>query len=474
MGVHGIVEWIDEHKPKFEKMALDIWANPETAYREKQASRRQIEALAEAGFRIRAGVGGIPTAFVAEFGSGSPVIGILGEFDALPGLSQRVAATRAPLGEDDAAPGHGCGHNLLGTAGVAAAIAVAVRLRLAAKDGNGTIRYYGCPAEEVLSGKTFMARDGVFDDLDAALTWHPGSANLSFTTSTSALTSVEFRFAGKAAHAGVSPHLGRSTLDAVELTNVAANYLREHVPEGARIHYTITSGGVAPNIVPDRASVWYYLRGANRAQADELLRRLVQIAQGAALMTETGVEWEIKAAAWDVLPNDTLNRLLLEQRHAAGELSFSEEEERWAMELTDSLDPSALEESRRFYESLGVPAGTRLPTGAYVFRPSGTPVGGGSTDLGDVSWIAPVGSVTTTCAPVGVQLHTWQATASFGSAIGLKGMHYASKLLASAAYELIAGDGEALAGAREEFDRRRGGRTYSPGIPAEAAPPVPT
>ncbi|GGG72313.1 amidohydrolase [Paenibacillus radicis (ex Gao et al. 2016)] len=469
MGKNHLAAWLDEHKESFEELARQIWERPEIAYTESFASNLQIQTLRDAGFTIESGVGGVPTAFVAEYGSGKPVIGLLGEYDALPGLSQKVSAVKEAVTPNG--PGHGCGHNLLGTAGVAAAIAL--KHGIDSEGLAGTIRYYGCPAEEVLSGKTFMARAGVFDGLDAALTWHPGTSNATWSTPTSALTSIQFNFEGKAAHAGAAPHLGRSALDAVELMNVGANYLREHVPDGSRIHYTITNGGEAPNIVPAEAGVWYYLRGANRAQVDELLERLLKIAQGAALMTETAVTWEIKAGAYGLNVNHALNQLLSDQHEQAGPLVFTEEDQRLAASLAATLEPAVRQLSERFRQEQGLEGTDLLPTAFINPRPVAGRTGGGSTDVGDVSWITPVGQITTTCAPFGVQVHTWQATASFGSAIGLKGMQHAAKLLALAAYELLTDGGEQLRLARHEFTRSTEGKPYVPAIPPEVQAPVP-
>ncbi|MFE4713563.1 amidohydrolase [Paenibacillus sp. NPDC056722] len=467
MSKKQLVNWLETNRTTYEELALRIWNRPEVAYAEAFASKLQSETLEAAGFRITSGIGGVPTAFVAEYGSGGPVLGILGEYDALPGLSQKVSAVREPI--TPGGPGHGCGHNLLGTAGVEAVTALKQSLDEAGL--SGTIRYYGCPAEEVLSGKTFMARAGAFDDLDAALTWHPGNSNAAWSIRTSALTSVEFFFKGRAAHAGVVPHLGRSALDAVELTNVGANYLREHVPDGSRIHYTITNGGEAPNIVPDEASVWYYLRGVNRKHVDELLERLIKIAQGGALMTETSVTWEIKAGAYDLNINESLNQLLVKQQDDAGELSFSAEDQELATALATTLDPDLLQAAKKRHQEWGK-TDELLPTGFYENRSTSQTTGGGSSDVGDVSWITPVGQITTTCAPLGVQVHTWQATAAFGSPIGLKGMHHAAKLLALAAYELLTDGGEALNKARTEFLNSTQGKPYIPAIPQDVHAPV--
>ncbi|WP_276355019.1 amidohydrolase [Cohnella caldifontis] len=466
MSKRKLAQWVEDHGLVFEELARQIWERPEVAYEERFAAETQKSVLRAAGFRITEAVGGIPTAFIAEAGKGKPVIGIIGEFDALPGLSQQVSAVYLPAAADG--PGHGCGHNLLGAAGVEAAIAVGVRL---AEEGlSGRIRYYGCPAEEVLSGKTFMAREGVFGDLDAALTWHPGTANLALVGKTSALTSVEFRFAGKPSHAGAAPHLGRSALDAVELMNVGANYLREHVPEGSRIHYVITNGGSVPNIVPEKANVWYFLRGNDRALVDDLQERLIKVAKGAAMMTETEVDWAVKAGAYDFLPNETLIDLLFRQKDDAGIFAFSDEESAWAASLAESLDREALRQAADFYERAGISASGPLPVGFGRWKSSSGL--GGSTDLGDVSWIAPVGTISTTCAPIGVQLHTWQATAAFGSSIGLKGMHYAAKLMGLAVYELLTDGGDTLSKAKAEFRTATGGRIYKPAIPPETRPPV--
>jgi aminobenzoyl-glutamate utilization protein B len=463
----NLVRWIEEHQERFTSIAKQIWQRPEIAYEEKFASRVQIDALTDAGFAVQESVGGLPTAFIAQYGSGKPIIGIIGEFDALPGLSQQISTTQQRADSGDA--GHGCGHHLLGTAGVEAAIAL--KHAIDEEKLIGTIRYYGCPAEEVLSGKTFMAKAGAFDDLDAALTWHPGTSNLSAYSSSSALTSVEFHFQGRTAHAGIAAHLGRSALDAVEIMNVGANYLREHVPDGYKFHYSITNGGVAPNIVPDKASVWYFLRASSREQVDGLFDRIVKVAQGAAFMTETEVSWDIKAGAYDFRPNETLNDLLFRQKDYAGQLVFSKKEKEWAASLVASLDPAALRSSLAFHSKLGFEEDEILPTAFAKYKPLAS--FGGSSDIGDVSWITPVGTINTTCAPIGVALHTWQATAAFGSTIGLKGMHHAAKLLASAVYELLTEGAATLEQAKAEWLRNTDNKSYVPGIPTGVRAPVP-
>jgi aminobenzoyl-glutamate utilization protein B len=468
MGKAEITSWVDANAPKFTDLAKQLWDHPEVGYTESFASSIQIKVLKDAGFTITSGTGDVPTAFIAEYGKGRPIIGILGEFDALPGLSQQVSPIRQPIVPNG--PGHGCGHNLLGTAGVEAVIALKERMNI--ENLPGTIRYYGCPAEELLSGKTFMARTGVFDDLDCALTWHPGSVNMTSNTRSQALTAVEIYFSGRTSHAGIAPHLGRSALDAVELMNVGANYLREHVPDGTRIHYQITNGGAAPNIVPDFASVYYFLRAVDRQQADELLERVIKVAQGAAMMTETSVHWEIKAGCYDTLPNIALNELMLSQAEEIEQMFFTKEEERFAEELCQTIDPAVLAASQQMYRLYGGDGDTKLDPGFYHNLKLFGRTMGGSTDVGDVSWITPVGQITTTCAPLGVQLHTWQATASFGSSIGIKGMHYAAKLMALCAYDLLLDKSGTLEKAKAEFAASTKGIGFRAGIPDEVMPPI--
>lgn len=453
---------------QFASIAKDIWDHPQLGYSERYASTLQQQTLKEAGFCVSANIGEVETAFVAECGSGSPIIGILGEFDALPGLSQAVSPTLEPLEKD--APGHGCGHNLLGTAGLEAVIAL--KKYMEEHHIEGTLRYYGCSAEELLSGKTFMARAGVFDDLDLVYTWHPGTFNMTTNLSMQALSSVEFFFHGRTAHAAAAPHLGRSALDAVELTNVGANYLREHVPDGSRIHYQITNGGLAPNVVPDNASVLYFLRGKNRAEVDDLLRRLHLVAEGAAMMTETTVTAEIKAGCYDTLPNLTLNEVMYDNAQLLPDISYTAEEQAFARTLQQNIDPSVVAGSKASMAQMGFQETTDLAQGfqhiPQMFR---IPMPG-SSDIGDVSWITPMGQIMTTCAPSAVQLHTWQATASFGSSIGMKGMHLAAQIMAGAALDSFTNP-DIIQKAREEFDRNRAGITYKPAIPDDVKPPQP-
>jgi len=300
-----LFDLIDENQQELKEMAFEIWSNPELAFNEYKASKLQKDYLREQGFKI-IDVPNVPTAFIAEFGEGKPVLGILGEYDALPGLSQKISAEREEM--EGTSNGHGCGHNLLGTGGVGAI--TALKKVMEKENFKGTIRYYGCPAEETLAGKVFMAKEGVFDDLDSCISWHPASMNVVWGCRFLAVNSMKFRFKGIPAHAALVPHAGRSALDAVELMNVGANYLREHVIDKARIHYVITNGGMAPNVVPEDAEVWYYVRAPRRKDVIEISDRLYKIAEGAALMTETTMKYELVAGCYDVVPNRVLSDIM--------------------------------------------------------------------------------------------------------------------------------------------------------------------
>ncbi|MEH7226300.1 M20 family metallopeptidase [Bacillus sp. JJ1566] len=461
MSKQNILQWIKNNQSDFTEMAKKIWENPQIAYEESFASDLQASKLKEEGFRIQASIGGISTAFLAEYGSGKPIIGILGEYDALPGLSQAVKTVQEQIELDG--PGHGCGHNLLGTAGVEAV--VALKKAMEENKLTGTIRYYGCPAEEVLSGKTFMAKEGVFDDLDCALTWHPWTSNMVVNMSMQAMVSIKFHFKGIPSHAASSPHAGRSALDAVELMNVGTNYLREHVVDGTRIHYVITNGGLAPNIVPEHASVWYYLRAASKEQVEDILKRVKNIAKGAALMTETEVRSEIDAFAYDTLPNEALNDLMFENMKLADPLAFTAEEEKFARGLVKTVDSNIVKMAQRSTNEI-------LPITYQNDKQTKGKTLTGSTDVGDVSWITPVGNIMTTCAPVGVQVHSWQATASFGSSIGFKGMHLAAQTMALTAYDLLLNKDQILERAKEEFYLSTKNNPYVAGIPEDVKPPI--
>ncbi|PAD21982.1 amidohydrolase [Terribacillus saccharophilus] len=456
MSKKELVRNLEELEHVTGSLALDIWQHPQIAYKETYASTAQKDVLADAGFRITDNIGGMQTAFYAEYGSGHPTIGILGEFDALPGLSQSSKPYKDPV--RDNAPGHACGHHLLGTAGVEAVLG----LKQLIDQGkvNGTIRYYGCPAEEVLSGKTFMAREGVFDDLDCCLTWHPGTSNVVQNYSTQAMISIKFRFHGVPAHAAGAPHAGRSALDAVEIMNIGANYLREHLVDGTRIHYSITNGGQAPNIVPDEAEVWYYLRGENRDQVEDMLVRMHDIAKGAALITGTSTSHELLANCYHMLTNDTMDTLNYRNMEDYPMESFTSDEVAYAAILRKSMDPKLIEESRR---QLQLDYNDILPTKNFYNITMKDTTMPGSTDVADVSWITPLASIGTTCGPIGTQVHAWQATAVFGTSIGLKGMHYAARIMALTAYDLLT-EPALVEQAKAEFIRATADKPYQAGL----------
>jgi aminobenzoyl-glutamate utilization protein B len=460
--------WLDERQERFTAIADAIWAKPEVALRETAACALQAETLAADGFAIARDVGGLPTAFVAEWGSGQPVLGFLGEYDALPGLSQESQATQAPIAVDG--PGHGCGHNLLGTAALAAAMALKAWLQETGQ--AGAVRYYGCPAEETIVGKVYMASAGVFDDLDAALTWHLGWLNTVSLGSSLAVDNLKFRFHGKTAHAAMSPEQGRSALDAVELMNAGVNFLREHVPDAARIHYVITNGGGAPNVVPDEAEVWYFVRSPERAELEALTAQVRQIAQGAALMTETTVKEDYQCGAYNLLPNRALADLAYATMQELGPLDFTEAELAYAQTITDGY-PAGVREAGLRVAGLSPDLARQALNGDVHPASDEGKVMSGSTDVGDVSWITPTVSLGSACWALGIPGHSWGIVATGAMSIGHKGMLYAAQALAVTAAELVS-DPAHLARARAEFQERTGGQSYRTPLPADATPPLPS
>ena len=468
----ALTGWIDKNAEQFTQLADEIWAHPEVAWDEYTAVRLQARLLQDHGFAILENVGGIETAFSAQWGKSGPVIGFLGEYDALPGLSQKSISRKAPVIPD--APGHGCGHNLLGTGCLSAA--VAAKCWLESTGSAGTVRYYGCPGEEQISGKTFMAREGAFDDLSAALNYHPGTLNMPGKGTAIGVNDITFRFAGTAAHAGGSPEKGRSALDAVELMNVGVNYLREHVPEKVRIHYAITHGGDVPNIVPDRAEVWYFIRALERDVLDEVTNRVRKIAQGAAMMTDTEVSEVLNGACLSVLNNHYLADLHYRAMETIGPIDFTEEEMRFAGEINNEYPK---ENARNLFRGLRIPDEWKQKVETLKklpLAPENLPamnqeeIGTGSTDVGDVSWITPLTMFRTACFPTGATGHSWGITAASGTTIGHKGMLHAAKIMALVAVDLFK-DPEHLRAARKEFEEKTQGNPYTCPIPANVAPP---
>jgi aminobenzoyl-glutamate utilization protein B len=460
-----VIAWLDEHRSQFTGMADQIWANPELAWEEFKSSKFQADLLEAEGFEITWDVGGISTAFVAEWGRGRPVLGFAGEYDALPGLSQTTQPSPQAVVEDG--PGHGCGHNLLGTGCLAAALAVAKWLE--ATGQAGTVRYYGCPAEERGGGKVYMARAGAFDDLDAAFNYHPGYANFACKGSAVAVNQLKFRFHGRSAHAGAFPHLGRSALDGVELMNVGVNYLREHVLDSVRIHYVITDGGQAPNIVPETAEVWYFVRAPKPHELAEVTERVRKIAQGAAMMTETRLEERFTGGLSSLLSNYTLADLQYEVMSYLGPIQFTAEERAFAQAINDQFPPGTKEQ---ILESIHMPGDVAIGSLAGDVFPSldeGHTMTG-STDVGDLSWKTPLSMLRTACFPTGAPGHSWGIVAASGTSIGHKGMMYAAKAMALAAIDLIA-DPAKLTAARKEFEAQVAARPYVCPMPDDLQPP---
>ena len=428
----AMLTFLDHNQSRFGAVAMDIWEYAELGYLETKSSARLQQVLVSGGFEIQAGVAGIPTAFVASFGKGKPVIGIVAEFDALPGISQSRSAIREIL--EDKHAGHACGHHLFGAGSTAAAIAV--KRWLEGQQISGTIRLYGTPAEEGGSGKVYMVRAGLFDDVDTVLHWHPADRNSANASSTLANKSARFKFTGVSAHAAAAPDRGRSALDAVEAMNYMVNLLREHVPQETRIHYIVSHGGEAPNVVPDYAESYYYVRHPNAGMLARIWDRVINIAESAAKGTETQVSIEVMHGNHSVLPNEELSLLMHRNLTRVGGVHYDAEELAFAETLSESLENNYI--------------GMEKEVMPYELRQ-----GMGSTDVGDISWVVPtVGMRAATWVP-GTAAHSWQAIAGGGTSIGTKGMTVAAKTLALTARDLYLKPA-LIDAALQEFDERRG------------------
>ena len=435
---------------------------------EYESSRLLADELERWGFRVSRGVAGMPTAFTAEWGKGHPVIGIMGEYDALPGLSQKPVPHREPLVEG--APGHGCGHNIHGTSGLAGAIATKTAME---ETGiRGTIRFYGCPAEENYDGKVFMVRAGLFDDVDACLSHHPSAVNTARLSSSNAVNSVKFHFYGRSSHAAGSPEQGRSALDAVELMNIGVNYMREHIIEKARIHYIIEAGGGQPNVVPDYARSWFYVRAPEREQVEQIYAWVLRIADGADLMAGTTHRVEFLGGCYNLLPNKTLSEVVISNMREIGPPDYTEEELRFAREIGKTVPP---EQKRDALRKINFPNWERymdVDLVQDVIEPwDEGMVMAGSTDVADVSWKAPTMEFGTTAFVLGAPGHSWQATACSGMSIGHKSLIFAAKTIAGSALDLLTKP-DLLERAKREFRERLKGRVYRSPIPDEVQPPL--
>ncbi len=441
---------LESAEENYESIALEIYRLAELGYLEFESSRLLQETLSLEGFEIEAGVAGIPTAFVASYGSGRPVVAILGEFDALPGISQSVSPVRNPLAEQ--AAGHACGHHLFGVGSAAAAIATKEWLSSTAT--LGTIRYYGTPAEEGGSGKVYMVREGLFDDVDVVLHWHPSDENDASPQTSLANRSAKFRFYGLSSHASSAPQAGRSALDGVEAMNYMVNLMREHIPSTARIHYVITAGGNAPNVVPDYSEVFYYVRGSNAAQVESLWIRVLAAAQGAAGGTETRLEYEVIHGNHSVLPNTALSRVMDSNLRKVGGVTYNPAEQRFAEQLYLSfIEPDAT-------------VGEQSQVQDFELRH-----GFGSTDVGDISWVVPTAGLRVATFVPGTVNHSWQAIAAGGTSIGTKGMMVAARTLATTAIDLLS-NSVLIEDAREELIQRQGVDFQYRSLLGERPPPL--
>jgi aminobenzoyl-glutamate utilization protein B len=438
--------------PQFGEISRQIWEYAEVGYKEHKSAALLAAELKKAGFRIEEKYAGIPTAFIASYGSGQPVIGILGEYDALPELSQETVPEHKPRVKG--APGHGCGHNLFGTASALAAITVKEWMQK--YNIKGTLRFYGTPAEEGGGGKVYMARAGAFKDVDAVLHWHPGSSNAVSTGTTLANINAKFRFHGVASHAAGAPERGRSALDGLLLMNHAIEMLREHVPSSTRIHYIITKGGAAPNIVPAFAEGYVYARDADMTILDGVWERIVKCAQAGALGTETRMEMEIVNSVYNMLHNDPLARVIDRNLRTVGGVKYTDQE-------------------RTFGESLqktfGGGQAPAIASAEQVEAYGATRGLGGSTDVADVSWLVPTGGFTAATYVPGTPGHSWQSTACSGMSIGRKGMMVAAKTLAFSAADLLVMP-QVLAAAKQDFQKRTANHTYRSRVPATQGAPL--
>ncbi len=448
-----IMMTVDRNAKATEDVALAIWNFAEMGYLETQSSALLQKQLKDAGFTVTPGVAGEPTAFLASFKHGDgPVIGLLAEYDALPGLSQK-----AGVGQQQSAgqvAGHGCGHNLFGAASTYAGIAL--KQWMIANDVKGEVRVYGTPAEEGGSGKAYMVRDGLFKDVDSVVTWHPGNVNSASQGPTMANISGKFRFHGQSSHAAGSPDKGRSALDGVEAMNDMVNLMREHVPDRTRIHYAITQGGKAPNVVPDFAEVYYYVRHQDPEIVRSVMERVKKTAEGAAIGTETRVEFEQTGGVYSMMPNETLMAVLDRNLQKAGAISWTAEEKAFGAAIQKTLGSKV-----PALDSVGQIAPAKLETMAM----------GGSTDVSDVSWVTPtVHLVTATFVP-GSPGHSWQNTAAAGSSVGIKGALLATKTMALTAADLFR-EPETIAAAKAELDKRRGADFQYRALVGDRAPPL--
>lgn len=445
------VESIDNQSGQLIELSDDIWAFAETALREYRSSAVLADYAEAQGFEVTRGVAGLPTAFTARYGSGKPVIAIMGEYDALPGISQQAIAVKTPLEEGGA--GHGCGHNLFGAASLGAA--VAIKQLIADGSLQGTVVFFGTPAEESVGGKVYMVREGLFDDVDIALAWHPSNETSADTGSTQSMAEIRIAFEGRASHAAYDPWNGRSALDAVEMTTFAINQMREHVKPSVRMHYTITGGGDVPNVIPEHASLWLWLRDSTHDGVNELIERAGRIVEGVAIATGTSGEFKVTAGSYEMLSNMVGARVIQKNFEWLGPMQFDETE---------------MEFARAIQKATGKPEVGMKTTPEPLDENPGEPEGG-STDVADVSWTVPTLHLSVATAPAETPWHAWPVVATGGMSIGHKGMLYAAKSLATTMVDLYM-DTETRAAIRAEWLEDKNGGTYSSFL-ADGPAPIP-
>lgn len=462
------LSWISENEPELIRVSDEIWNFAELGYQEFKSSALIADQLRKAGFKVEMGVAEIPTAFVATYGSGKPVIGVMGEYDALFGLSQKVFTQKEPVAEG--APGHACGHNIHGTSGMAGAIAAKIATE---KEGiPGTVKFFGTPAEEGGSAKVFMVRAGVFNGVDAVLSHHPSSMNTAELSSTLASNNVRFHFYGVSSHAAASPEQGRSALDAVELMSIGVNFLREHIIQDARIHYSITGDQFPPNVVPSYARIWLSVRAPERDQLDLIYNRVIDIAKGAALMTGTTHKLQFIIGVHNIIPSRMLSEIVVSNMREIGSPKYTEEEMAFAREIAKTISPeekiTSLRKSKRpGWEKLRDTILDQTIADAW----NEGEAGGGSTDVSDVSWNTPTMEFGTATFVLGTPGHSWQNVAQSGMGIGHKSLLFAGKTIALSIIDLLTKP-ELRKKARDELNERLAGRTYRSPVPLEVKPPL--
>ncbi len=461
-------KWVDDNTKHLIQMSDAIWGYAELGLWETRSSKLIADELEKQGFKVTRGIADMPTAFVATWGTGKPCIGIQGEFDALPGISQKLKTEKDPLQPGHA--GHGCGHNVHGVSGMAGAIAL--RHALEKEKIKAKIKFFGTPAEENYAGKVFMVKEGHYDEVDACLSHHPSSLNTARLSSSTAVNGVKFHYHGKTSHAAGNPEQGRSALDAIELMNIGVNYLREHIIQDARVHYVIEVGGGQPNVVPDYARSWYYIRAPERDQLDPIYARVLKIAEGAALMTETTLKVEFIDGLYNIIPNKVVAETIVKNMREVGTPKYTKEELNFAVEIAKSFPK---EQKIDMLRKIKIPNYEKyidvdLPTD--IIDPMGDgEVMAGSSDVGDVSWKCPTVEFGTTLNVLGAPGHSWQFVAMSGSSIGHKSLIFAAKTIAGTGLDLIT-QPELLIKAKTEQKDRLKGRTYKTPIPEDCKPPL--